>query len=261
MRIFARILYSVFMVGLFLIVMTFPQEVMGNLYRENVFMEPITNEDSEYPRFYYFYTSIPNFQNDQALFYYENQGFEITAYEVLRAELDEFNTLTMTESIFFIVYSDTEDLSTLNHLHIYNEASTEYVDIELNKFRNLNILYGVNADLNVYVPKEDVLNEFDYNKISLVDDNDIERTNNDLILQEDQFITKEFIEGFYQDNNRLPTVSDISGLTDNHVFPNLTHVADEYSYIFTVSFVGYFVILILSMYFIFFRKRKNRYTN
>lgn len=260
MRIFGRIMYATFMVGLFLLAFTYSRDLIRNTYLKEVFMEPVTNESSEYPKYHYFYTAVPDYHNTEALFTIQSDNYEISGYEIITTELDDSGNLTIEEFIYFIVYSDTEDLSVIDKVTFENIESTKTVDVRLDRYQTLNILIGVNEDGYVYVPKALVLNEDNYNRIKLYDDNGLEITASEFSLDETQFVAKNFVQTFYDENNRLPVVEDFVGLTESQVLPNLTHVAEGYGYIFTYAMIIYFAILIITTYLVFFRKKKNNYT-
>lgn len=260
MRIFGRIMYATFMVGLFLLAFTYSRDLIRNKYLEEVFMDPVTNESSEYPKYYYFYTAVPDYHNSEALFTIEMDDYEVTGYEIITADVDDLGHLTTEEYIYFIVYSDTKDLSVIEKITFKNDESLNYIDVRLDRYQRLNILIGVNEEGYVYVPKTSILNDNNFNKIKLIDRDGLEIISQDFAINENQFIAKEFVQTFYEENNRLPVVEDFVGLSQSQVLPNLTHVAEGYEYIFTYAMISYFVILIASTYLIFFRKKKNDYT-
>lgn len=258
MRIFGRILYSLFAVGLFLLAFTYTRDLMMTKYIEEVFGSSLTDENSEYPEYYYFYTSIPDYHNVNPVIDIEQNGYEITAYEVLQAEVDNDNELILKESLYFIVYSDTQDLSQVDYIYLENDNNDNNFEINLTRFKTLNLLNGVNERGYVYLEKN-LFFEDDYNKIYLVDKSENVLVDQALTLEETDFIAKDFIEDYFASNNKLPDIEDLSGLTGNNVFPNKPHVATDYAYIFYVGMGIYFVIIIFMTYMIYFKKRRKVY--
>lgn len=258
MRVFGRILFSVMAVGFFLLAFTYSRDLMMTKYLEDVFGVSLVDENSEYPEYYYFYTSIPNYHNNEPIISIDSNGYEIRGYEVLRTNINSDNELEVEENVYIIVYSDTEDLSKVDYLYLENQTNEETLIIDLQRFKTLNILNGINERGTVYIPKESFFVE-DYDKIYLTDKFANLLIDEDFSLQEADFINKEFIEEFYQTNGRLPLIEDLDAIVDNHTFPNKPHVADDYAYIFYIAMGIYFTALIIATYFVYFKKPKKHY--
>ncbi|MCK4551799.1 MAG: hypothetical protein KAU02_02695 [Tenericutes bacterium] len=258
MRIFGRILYALMAVGFFLLAFTYSKDLMMTKYLEDVFGESLIDEDSEFSKYYYFYTSIPNYHKDDPIISIESNGYEIMGYEVLRVYIDDNDELVSEESIYLIVYSDTEDLSQVGYLILENSTSDATIGIALQRFKTLNIINGINDNGTIYVVKETFL-EGNYDKIYLVGQLENTLVEEDFNVEETDFNIKTFIEDFYSENNRLPTIDDLSGLTENNIFPNKPHVATDYAHIFYIAMGIYFVIIIFMTYVIYFRRKRKKY--
>jgi hypothetical protein len=255
MRVFGRFLYALLAVGLFLLAFTYSKDLMLQKYLEDVFATSLVDDNSEYPKFYYFYSSIPNYYKSDPIISVNENGYEIMGYEVLQTNIDSDNNLITTESVYIIVYSDTKDLSLVDYLYLENQNNGDTVDISLQRFKTLNIINGINSQGYVYLAKDLFLSE-DYNSINLLNKNGELLVSTNYSLTASDFTIKAFIESFFAENNRLPNVDDFEALTDNNIFPNKPHVADDYAYIFYIAMGIYFTLLIVSTYFIFFKKRK-----
>ncbi|XFA98360.1 hypothetical protein ACAG96_05710 [Candidatus Izemoplasma sp. B36] len=258
MRIFGRILYALFAVGLFLLAFTYSRDIMMTKYIEDVFGNSLTDENSEYPKYYYFYTSIPDYHNVNPIIEIDSNGYEIMGYEVLQADINNDNELNVETFLYIIVYSDTIQLTNVEYLQFENTTNGNTLDINLSRFKTLNVLNGVNERGYVYLEKDLFLDE-DFNKISLIDNSDNILVNENVDIEETDFIIKTFIENYYLENGDLPNIDDLSGLSDNDVFPNKPHVATEYAYIFNIAMAVYFVVIIIMTYMIYFKKKKKRY--
>jgi len=255
MRIFGRLLFSITAVGFFLLAFTYSRDLMVIKYFEEVFGESLVSEDSEYPDYYYFYTSIPDYHKNDPIILIDNNGYEIRGYEVIQASINNDNELELLESVYIIVYSDTEDLSQVGYINLENLDGSVTKDINVQRFKTLNMLNGINDQGYVYVPKDVFLSE-ELDTIHLVDKNENSLLETDFDLSETDFTIKTFISDFYEVNNRLPAISDLEGVTGNDILPNMLHLASDYVHIFYIAMGIYFTVLIISMYFIFFRKKK-----
>lgn len=258
MRVFGRILYAITMVGLFLLTFTYSRDLMQNRYLEDVFGASLTDETSDLPKFYYFYTSIPDYHNSDPIFAIELNGYEIYGYEVLTADINNDNQLEVAESVYIIVYSPTEELAQVGGLFLVDTVNDSELEINLQRFKLLNLINGVNDQGTVYLPKDDFLSE-NFDQIKLTDQSGNVLLQTDFSIQDSDFIIKTFMENFYAQYNRLPGVDDLTNLADNTIFPKQTHVADDYAYIFYVGMGIYFVVLAISTFLIFFRKKKHAY--
>jgi len=256
MRVFGRFLYALVMVGFFLLAFTYARDLMQNKYLEDVFGASLTDTNSEYPEFYYFYTSIPNYHKTEPIISIDMNGYQIRGYEVLVATINSDEQLETTEAVYIIVYSGTEDLSQVGSLYLKNDTDTVVQEIYLQRFKLLNLLNGVNDEGTVYISK-DLFLQADYTRIVLEDKSEITLLDTGYELDEVDFTIKDFIQGYYDENGYLPTVADLEGLSGNDTFPNKPHVADDYVYIFYIAMGIYFTVLIFLTYIIFFRKRRH----
>jgi hypothetical protein len=255
MRIFGRFLYALLAVGFFLLAFTYSQDLMRNKYLEDVFGLSLTDESSPFPKYYYFYTSIPDYHKSDPVIEIDVDGYEIRGYEVLKTEINNDNELETTEFIYIIVYSDYQDLSKISHLSLIDSITEDTQDINLTRFKTLNILNGVNPEGTVYLAKDLFLSS-DFDTINLIN-HDLDLVfESAFSIEDSNFTIKQNIVEYYQENNELPGVDEIDQLSDGNIFPNKPHIATDYAYIFWIGMGVYFTILIFMTYIIFFRKRK-----
>ncbi|OQX93679.1 MAG: hypothetical protein B6I17_01905 [Tenericutes bacterium 4572_104] len=255
MRVFGRFLYALIAVGFFLLSFTYSRDLMLTKYLNDVFGTSLVDENSDLPKFYYFYSSIPDYYKSDPIIAIENNGYDIYGYEVARANIDANNNLVITESVYLIVYSSTEDLSQVDYLYLENQTNNATQEISLQRFKTLNLINGINDEGRVYLAKDLFLDD-NYNTINLVNKDGELLVSTNFGISDSDFTIKTFIETFYTQNNRLPEVSDFESLTNNNIFPNKPHIADDYAYIFYIAMGIYFTLLILSTYLIFFKKRR-----
>ncbi len=258
MRVFGRILYAIFAVGLFLLAFTYSKDMILNKYLEDVFATSLTDENSEYPKYYYFYSSIPDYYKSDPIISVQENGYEIMGYEVLTYDIDNDNNLNLNEYVYIIVYSDTEDLSQVDHIYLENSSTEDQVDINLQRFKLLNILNGVNDIGTVYLDK-DLFLSGNYDSINLTNHEGDILVNSNFALSENDFTIHNFIEKFYADNGKVPAISDFENMSGNNIFPYIHRIATGYAYIFYIGMGIYFTVIIVLTYLIFFRKRKRNY--
>ena len=260
MRVFGRVLYAVLAVGFFLLAFTYSRDLMLSRYIEDVFGESLTDTSSELPKYYYFYSSIPDYHNDEPVIEIIAEGYEIYGYEVAKVSIDNNNELVVNEYIYLLIYSETQDLSVIDYFYLGNQTNEETLEINLLRFKTLYLLNGVNDLGTVYLSKEDII-DGNFDQIYLVDEDDTNIMNTSFTIDESNFIIKEYMEAFYNENGILPDIGDVSDMASNNIYPNQTHVADDYVHIFYIVMGIYFAILIVVTYLIYFKKTKRHSIN
>lgn len=259
MRIFGRFLYALLAVGFFLLAFTYAVDLTANKFYQEVFGNSLTDENSDLPEFYYFYTSIPDYHNATPIISIDQNNYKIRAYEVATAEIDEENNLEVVEFLYWIVYSETENLAALSHLSLVESTTQDIFTIPLNRFKNLNLLNGINEEGNIYIYKNLFLDN-DFDKIRLVDKDENLIIESALSVEDSDFIIKNNLESFFQNQNRLPEQEeDLAILMDNSISYRLIHMNDDQFLdggIMLKAMLIYFAVLISTTYLIFFRKRK-----
>ncbi|MBI9009577.1 MAG: hypothetical protein JEZ05_06050 [Tenericutes bacterium] len=261
MRVFGRMLYSLVAVGFFLLAFTYSRDLMLSKYVEEVFGQSLTDTSSELPKYYYFYSSIPDFHNDQPVIEIVAEGYEIYGYEVAKTSFDNNNNLIVHEYIYLLIYSETEDLSVIDYLYLENQTTEATIDINLQRFKTLFLLNAVNEEYgNVYIPKDDVM-AGNYDRIYLVSSDDQNIMSTAFTIEESDFVIKDYIESFYDEFTRIPDINDVSDMALNNIYPNQTHVADDYVHIFYIAMGIYFATLIVTTYLVYFKKKKRHSIN
>jgi len=265
MRVFGRLLYALLVVGFFLLTFQFSIMQMRDAYYEDVFGQSLTDEDSTLPDYYYFYASLPDYHKEDPLISIDEDGYEIRAYEIARASIED-DTLSVDENLFFIVYHpDSEKLLDLDRLRIVNGNTAEQIDIYLGRYHGLDVLVSIDPQTSYYlVEKESIDFSLNYTHLQMIDyDNEaiIESAFN---LSEDDFTIQENLQTFYNDYESLPTEDDLDQLMDRNIYPkeqNVTtnyYVVDKYIHILGIWMGVYFIALIFTTYFIFFKKKKRQ---
>ncbi len=259
MRIFSRFLYALLAVGVFLWVFTYSVDMTANRYYEQVFGASLTDNDSPLPEFYYFYTSIPDFHKSDPIISINIDGYVIHGYEVAQARINNDNELEVTDSIYFIVYSDTKDLSKVDRVWLSSPTVTEQAEFLLTRFKTLNILNGINDIGRVYLPKEMFL-EYNFNHLQLIDFSGEVLTEATFEISEENFTIKENLEIFYQSEEKIPEKEDMADLRDENIGIKLIHIEEGTQQldgsIMLVNMAVYFVVLIITTYIVFFRRKK-----
>ncbi|MDT8336401.1 MAG: hypothetical protein RQ856_01085 [Candidatus Izemoplasmatales bacterium] len=258
MRIFGRVLYALLAVGIFLLIFTYSIDLTANRYYEEVFGSSLTDTNSDLPEFYYFYTSIPDFHKSDPIISVDYDGYIIRGYEVAKTSINNDNQLEVLEYIYILVYSTTQDLSVINNLSITDDNGGELFEIPLVRFKTLNLLNGVDERGFIYLSK-DLFLSTDFDKIKLVNKDEEIVVDAQLNLDETDFTIKSNLEDFFALYNKIPDEEDIDNLNVDNIGLKIIHIDENTrldSSIVLISMAVYFVILIVSTYLIFFRRRK-----
>ncbi|MDD3129281.1 MAG: hypothetical protein PHW21_02825 [Candidatus Izemoplasmatales bacterium] len=257
MRIFVRVLYSMLAVGIFLWIWVTAQDVMEKKFWQP-FSDSLTDESSDLPDFYYFYTSIPNYHKSEPIISIEIDGYEIKGYEVAVTAKDEDDNLVIEESIYIIVYSDNQDLSQVKELTLFETTGEKSEVIWLTRFKHLNLINAINELGEVYIPKDLFLSgEFD--RIKLTNHDDEVLIESALNIDESSFTIKSSLEQFYQEHDKLPDAEDIDDLSSQSIGMQIIHEGEEFKVdgdIFFYSIGGYLIVLLITTYLLFFRKAR-----
>lgn len=264
MRIFGRFLYAMLAVGIFLASLTYSISLMRQAYIDDVFGGSLVDESSELPEFYYFYSSLPDYHKKEPIVSIDQSDYKIRFYEIARTQVED-EELVVNEYFFVLVYHENiDDLFNVEYLRVSNGTVADQVDISFIQYQELDILVSVDQATTMYLIEKDALDlTKDYDEVFLMD------ANNDILIEsaftidESDFTVKTSLESFYNENNRLPETDDFPlndsdiAIQDQDIVNNFK-VVDDYLYILGIVMGIYFVLLIFSTYFIFFRKKKKQ---
>lgn len=264
MRIFGRFLYAMLAVGIFLAALTYSISLMRQEYIEDVFGGSLNDESSELPDFYYFYSSLPDYHKKEPIVSIDESNYKIRFYEIARTEIED-EVLTVNEYFFILIYhQDIDALTNVDYLRISNGTVADRINISLIQYQQLDILVSVDQETTMYLIEKDRLDlTKQYNQIKLMDANNDALIESAFTLGENDFTIQNEIEMFYNENGRLPEADDLPlndsdiAIQDQDIVNNFK-VVDDYLYILGIVMGIYFVLLIFSTYFIFFKKRKKQ---
>lgn len=252
MRIAYRVLYAMVMVILFLFTLNYAQELMTSLYFENQGADVLAKDDVDYS---FFYGSVPDYYLDDPQYAVNQNGYEFSIYEI--AKLEETSGSEMFQPFYYIVvHSKENEMNGLYSISIktnqINPQNEQYITYDLNlfQFRKLNLFVGVNENQSVYV-NPSLFTEYQVTSITLLEGDHILSVIDTTTHAFNTRIDVELNE-FYQSENRMPSETD---LVDKQIYPNYTHVMEDYNYVFTLAMIIYVVILVVTTYLIFFFKR------
>lgn len=265
MRIFGRFLYALFAVGIFLLAFQFSIYQMRLEYYQDIFGESLEDEDSDLPEFYYFYAAFPDYHKSEPVININQDGYQVRAYEIARS-FEEDDELLVEEYLFFLIYhQDLDQLEEVDIIRLMNDDDGDYFNINLIRYQGLEILTSVNAESSMFlVSKEEMDLANNYDLLQLKDSDNRSIIESALTLDESNFTIKEELEDFYNAYDELPTHETIHLLGDTDIQPKEqvvttnNYLVDEYIYIMGLVMGAYFLILIFSTYFIFFKKRKEK---
>jgi hypothetical protein len=254
MRVFTRVLYAIFVVGVFLWVYKYSIDRIEEKYWRESFGASLVDENSELPEFYYFYTSIPDYHKTDPLVNIDVDGYQIRGYEVATTEILEDQTIEVKDYLYFIVYSPNQDLSVVKNIML-TDGETE-LNISLVQFKLLNILNGVNEEGAVYLEKN-LFFESAFTTIKLTGTYGEVITESNFTIEETQFTIKEELESFYQEHNKFPSEEDVNLLNEEKIGIQTIHDDVELDgSILLLNMSLYFLGLVIFTFVIFFRKKK-----
>jgi len=254
MRVLIRVLYAIFVVGVFLWVYRFSIDRIEEKYWQESFGASLVDENSDLPEFYYFYTSIPDYHKSDPIISIDVDGYQIRGYEVATTEILEDQTIEVKDYLYLIVYSPNQDLSAVKNI-VLTDGELE-LNIPLTRFKLLNILNAVNEEGTVYLDKDFFL-EVPFNTIKLTQENDEVITENNFSIDVNDLTIKNDLEDFYEEYNKFPTEEDIDLLSEEKIGMQTIHDEIELDgSILLLNMILYFLGLIIFTFVIFFRKKK-----
>jgi hypothetical protein len=264
MRIFGRFLYAMLAVGVFLAALTYSISLMRQAYIDDVFGGSLVDESSELPEFYYFYSSLPDYHKTEPIVSINQSGFKLRVYEIARTEFED-EELVVNEYFFALVYNENiDELFDVEYLRISNGTVADQIDISLIQYQELDVLVSVDQATTMYLIEKDTLDlSKQYDEVFLMSANNDVLIESAFTINDSDFIIKENLESFYDEFDRLPEADDFPindsdvSIQDQDVVNNFK-VVDDYLHILGIVMGIYFVLLIFSTYFIFFRKKKKQ---
>lgn len=264
MRIFGRFLYAMLAVGVFLAALTYSISLMRQAYIDDVFGGSLVDESSELPEFYYFYSSLPDYHKKEPIVSVDESGYKVRIYEIARTEVED-EALLVDEYFFALVYNeDIDELYDVEYLRISNGTVADQVDISFIQYQELDILVSVDQATTMYLIEKDQLDlSKGYDELFLMNANNDVLIESAFTIDESDFTIKENLESFYDESERLPETDDFPlndsdiAIQDQDIVNNFK-VVDDYLHILGIVMGIYFVLLIFSTYFIFFRKKKKQ---
>ncbi|MFW5888877.1 MAG: hypothetical protein ACOCUD_00700 [Bacillota bacterium] len=265
MRVFGRFLYAMFAVGVFLIVWTYSIDLMRQNYYQDVFGQSLITEDSDLADFYYFYSSMPDYHKEDPVISIDKNNYQVRGYEIARTIIDDNDDLEVSEFLFLLVYSDSEDLTNVDYIKFTDTSSDSELIINLIMYYGLDIRVSIDDNMSYYLIAKELFLAADFDKLEVLDSRqNVLVSESAFSINESDFTIKENIETYYQLNNDLPEAEDMDEIAADNIFPRDSSVASndylirEYIHIFWIAMGIYFAVLIFATYFIFFRKQKGR---
>lgn len=265
MRVFSRFLYALLAVGVFLLTFQFSIMQMREKYYDDIFGASLVDETSNLPEFYYFYASLPDYHKREPLISIDQDGYQLRGYEIARTSIEE-DTLIVEEAILFIIYNQDSNLLTLvDEIVISNDNPENNININLGRYHDLDILVSMDAQTSYYLVSKDLFDfSLNYTDISVMTSSHNVVLNDDFNITNEDFTIKENLDVYYDQYQELPTDGDLGLLDDSNidikeqVVTSNNYVVDTYLYLMGIYMGIYLILLIVTTYLIFFRKRKTR---
>ncbi len=243
MKIFGRIIYALLAVFTFWFVLDYARGSMTIQYFENEGAKAVELSDD-----IFFYGSARDYNQRTFLYETNNQGYEISIYEI--ADVSIINEGLLVDTYIYIMLKSDDIMSTTYYLRFSDGTNT--IDLEFMKFRTLNIMMALNQDMTEFGVSKEVILENEYTEILLLDQYKNTIFSDTFELVESDFIIEDKLTSYYDQNEILP----LTELTDFDIYPAFTHEMDDYLSTLWISLIVYLVILILSTYIVFFAKKK-----
>ncbi len=243
MRIFGRVVYALLAVFTFWFVLDYARGAMTIQYFENEGAEAVELEDD-----IFFYGSARDYNQRTPLFVSSKEGYTVTIYEI--ADTSIISEEIHIETYIYVILKSSDLMNNTYYLRFSN--GLESLDVELMKFRTLNIMMGLNDQKTEFGISKDIILGSNYTEVLLLDQYKNTIFTDSIELNQNDFILEDRLTIYYDENKILP----LTELTDFDIYPAFTHEMDAYINILWYSLITYLVVLILSTYLVFFAKKK-----
>jgi len=243
MKVFGRVAYALLAVFAFWFAIDYARGNMTFEYFENEGNEAILlNDDS------FFYGSARDYNQKSALYEVSQSGYTISIYEI--ADVRLINEQLDIQSYAYIILKSEQTLGSVYTMQLLQ--GTQVIEVEFLRFRTLNIMMGLNETMTEFgITKELILSE-PFEQIRLLDHERNVIFTQIFELNDSDFIIEPLITTYYQTHDALP----LTELVDQDIYPSFTHTLDDYLFIMRNSVIVYFAVLGVSIYVIFFMKKK-----
>lgn len=242
MRVLGRIGFALLAVFTFWFAIDYARGAMTLRYFENEGKIAVDENDDSF-----FYGSARDYNQKGALYTITEQGYTISFYEI--ADVDTKSGLVVNPYIYIILRSD-DRLDDTHYMKLIGGETD--LELEFYPFRTLNIRMALNEELQEFGIKDEKIINKGYQELQLLDQYKNIVFEVPFEINEDQMILESKITSYYEVNNQLP----FTALTSENVFPKITHEMDNYMHIMYISLGVYVFVLILSIYIVFFMKKK-----
>jgi hypothetical protein len=248
LKILGRFFYAIVVSVLFLWVLDYSNGLMTSLYFDKYGTAALAVDNPDY---FFFYSAIPDFEKSEPVLAFDNADFALRVYEVATATETE-GTLTVSEYVYILIHDKNGTLSGDYSLRLSTEgAEPETVVIGVVQFRTLPIYVAVNETGYVYIAKS-TLTSLAFTRFALKDSAETVVFEGSGSIAADDFTIQAKLTEYFTANDALPGLE----LQADGIFPNNPHLVTEYQYIFWVAVGGYFVLVAIVTYFVFFFRKK-----
>jgi hypothetical protein len=244
MRILGRVVFAMLATFTFWFAIDYAQGAMASRYFANEGSDALeAGEDI------FFYGASRDYHQRGALLSVEASGYTLSFYEVASI-VEEDDDITVTSWTYIMLRSD-EDMVGNYLLSLY--AGEEKLDILLFPFRSLNLRVGLNLEQTMFGIETSKLVEQDYTELILYDPEGGNILSETISMSDLDYILVEEIQAYHDQEGKLPFME----LSDQNIYPAISHDLSNYTYIMWISVSVYIVVLGLSIYIVFFLRRKH----
>lgn len=242
MRVLGRIGFALLAVFTFWFAIDYARGAMTIRYFENKGNKAILENDDVF-----FYGSARDYNQRGSIFSISKEGYTVSFYEI--ADVKEATPLEVDTYIYMILRRN-DTLQETYYLELSN--GTDTLELEFYPFRTLNIRMALNEELSEFGVKDEVIVDKNFTTIKLLDQYKNTIFEDNFTLDEISLILEDQLSTYYALNEKLP----FTELTDDNIYPKMTHDMGNYISIMYISVAVYVLVLILSLYIVFFMKRK-----
>jgi hypothetical protein len=243
MRVLGRVVFAMLATFTFWFAIDYAQGAMASRYFEHEGNAALlAGEDV------FFYGASRDFHQRGAIYSFENTTYTLSFYEV--AEVVETDDSITVTSFTYIILRSSETMHG-NYL-VTLKAGLEKIDIVLYPFRSLNLRVGLNQEQTVFGIESSQLLEQNYNELTLFDPEGATLISDTIDVTQLNYILEEKMTEYYAQEGTLP----FTELSTENIYPAISHDLSDYIHIMWISVAVYIVVLALSIYIVFFLRRK-----
>jgi hypothetical protein len=243
MRILGRVVFAMLATFTFWFAIDYAQGAMATRYFEYEGNAALNAGEDVF-----FYGASRDYHQRGAIYSVENSVYTLSFYEV--AEVVEKNDVMTVTSFTYIMLRSNQAMT--GKYLVTLKDGVEKLDIVLHPFRSLNLRVGLNQEQTVFGIETSQILERNYSELFLYDPEGANLLSDTINVTQFDYILEDAISDYYAQQGALP----FTELSQENIYPAISHDLGDYIYIMWISVAVYIVVLALSIYIVFFLRRK-----